>query len=123
MAFTFVFCFFECINWLVLALLCVSRVERLFCLQIAYRTAGDKFPGKLSELFLVLSDSHVPPKEAQDSQQPSGRGTKHRLDDDAMSVKSVDSKRPDLASSAEKNKASKKDRGNGNKGARNKSRN
>ena len=92
-----------------------------FRLQIAYRTAGNKFPGKLSELFLVLSDSHVLPKEAQDQQHHSGRGTKHRLDDDQMSVQSGETKRQDLASSAEKNKTSKANKGN--RGSKNKSRN
>ena len=74
--------------------------------QIAYRTASDKFPGKLSELFLVLSDN-LPPQlpegaDGFESQQP-GRGHKHRLDDDQMSVESSESKRPDVTTSAEKN--------------------
>ena len=71
--------------------------------QIAYRTASNKFVGKLAQLFLVLSDSHKASNEASD-QPPLGRGLKHRLDDDQMSVESVESKRPGLASSAEKGK-------------------
>ena len=75
-----------------------------FFFQVAYRTASDKFLGKLSELFLVLSDSYrVPPENDNFGSQPTGRGTKHRLDDDQMSVESV--KRPDVNTSAEKNKS------------------
>ena len=76
--------------------------------QIAYRTASNKFPGKLRELFLVLSDDYVLPDRAE-GQDPGfklvGRGQKHRLDDDQMSVGSQESKRHDAASFDEKNKA------------------
>ena len=75
--------------------------------QIAYRTASNKFVGKLAQLFLVLSDSHKASNEASD-QPPPGRGLKHRLDDDQMSVESTgESKRPDVSTSAEKNKQKK----------------
>ena len=70
----------------------------------------------MAELFLVLSDSHVVPKEHSTRQPYPNRGQKHRLDDDQMSVQSSGSKRQDLASSAEKNRKSKQG-----KGARNKS--
>ena len=58
--------------------------------QIAYRTASDKFPGKLSELFLVLSDNvSQQQSEAEGFEsQPGGRGQKHRLEEDQMSVES-----------------------------------
>ena len=60
---------------------------------------------------MVLSDDHrVLRAEAADAEAGGfsfrgGRGQKHRLDDDAMSVQSTGSKRKDLASSAEKNKS------------------
>ena len=84
-----------------------SRFLYVFIFQSAYRTASDKFKGKLAELFLVLSDSFVPQPEADgfESQRP-GRGQKHRLEEDRMSVES-DSKRPDVTSSAEKNQGNK----------------
>lgn len=53
----------------------------------------------------MLSDDHPPPapNTAESSGfQTSGRGQKHRLDDDQMSTGS-NSKRQDLARSAEKN--------------------
>ena len=81
----------------------------VFSFQIAYRTAGNRFQGKLSELFLVLSDEY-PAQLAQEGQaeaagfQPSSRGQKHRLEDDQMSVQSVESKRLDTETSAEKNR-------------------
>ena len=77
--------------------------------QIAYRTAGNKFEGRLAELFLILSDDHAVPVEAEasDSHLPVGRGTKHRLEDDQMSTGSG-SKRQDLVSSAEKKGAKSK---------------
>ena len=75
----------------------------VFLLQIDYRTAADKFKGKLAELFLVLSDSYCPQPDDDgfNSQRPA-RGQKHRLEEDRMSVES-DSKRPDVTTSAEKN--------------------
>ena len=76
-------------------------------LQIAYRTAGDRFPGKLSELFLVLSDDHSAEASSAPENvgfQTSGRGQKHQLEDDQMSTGS-NSKRRDLAKSAEKNQS------------------
>ena len=79
----------------------------MFIFQIAYRTASDKFPGKLAELFLVLADGHVLPAEARGSHPPPVRGTKHRLEDDQMSTGSG-SKRQDLVSSAEKKGAKSK---------------
>lgn len=69
----------------------------------------------MAELFLVLSDSHVPPKEHTATHATSGRGMKHRMDDDQMSVQSTGSKRQDVASSAEKSRKTKQG-----KGARNK---
>ena len=77
----------------------------MFCFQIAYRTASDRFPGRMAELFLVLSDD-LPAAALPEasSSQPLGRGQKHRLDDDQMSVESSDSKRKDQSASAEKNK-------------------
>ena len=78
--------------------------------KIAYRTAADKFPGKLSELFLVLSDNAPPQTEVAGGfeSHPAGRGQKHRLeDDDRMSVHSSDTKRPDVTTSAEKNQGNK----------------
>ena len=77
--------------------------------QIAYKTASTKFPGKLSELFLVLSDDsplvgQPPASSAAGASHPPGRGHKHRLDDDQISVQSSGSKRKDLTSSADKNK-------------------
>ena len=50
-----------------------------------------------------MSDTYRPPAEASNQGFP-GRGLKHRREDDQMSVESVESKRPDLASSAEKGK-------------------
>ena len=76
----------------------------LFLFQIAYRTAGNKFPGKLSELFLVLSDDVPPPEDDKAGYQTQGRGRKHQREDDQMSVESVTSKRQDVSSSAEKNR-------------------
>ena len=75
--------------------------------QIAYRTASDKFPGKLAELFLVLTDGHVTHDESGDSRPPPHRGTKHRMEDDQMSTGSG-SKRQDLVPSAEKKGAKSK---------------
>lgn len=81
----------------------------LHFLQIAYQTASSRFPGKLSELFLVLSDDYRLPAakaaEGEGYQSRGDRGQKHRLDDDQMSVKSVGSKRMDLSSSADKSKS------------------
>ena len=59
----------------------------------------------MSELFLVLTDSFVASEPS--GAQPPARGQKHRLDEDQMSVQSVESKRPDVTTSAEKNKAKK----------------
>ena len=75
--------------------------------QIAYRTAGSRFPGKLSELFLVLSDDVSAVEDDRDRDeakgfQARGRGQKHQLDDDQMSVRSSGSKRQDVTTSAEK---------------------
>ena len=78
----------------------------VFRFQIAYRIASDKFKGKLSELFLVLSDSYTPPPDDDGFQANRPRGQKHRLEDDRMSVES-DSKRPDVTTSAEKNQGNK----------------
>lgn len=77
--------------------------------QIAYRTASNKFPGKLSELFLVLKDTPRGDAEAADpvAPHPSGRGLKHCLEEDQMSVQSGGSKRQDLTSSADKSKKNK----------------
>ena len=81
--------------------------------QFAYRTASTKFPGKLAELFLVLSDDHPVPSDPAVGVGASGpisqsRSRKHRLDDDQMSVESTgESKRPDVSTSAEKNKQKK----------------
>ena len=74
----------------------------LLFFQIAYRTASDRFPGRLSELFLVLSDD-LPTAATSEvaSSQPLGRGHKHRLDDDQMSTESG----KDQSASAEKNKS------------------
>ena len=82
-----------------------SFLDSLFGFQIAYRTASDRFPGRLSELFLVLSDD-LPTVAADEAarSQPPGRGQKHRLEDDQMSTESG-SKRKDLSASAEKNKS------------------
>ena len=83
-----------------------------FYFQIAYRTASGRFPGRLTELFLVLSDDAPSAAEPRDSwpeasnSQPLGRGQKHRLDEDQMSVESSESKRKDQSASAEKNKKS-----------------
>ena len=81
--------------------------------QIAYRIASDKFPGKLSELFLVLSDN-IPrePSAPEGSRAHAGRGHKHRLDEDQMSVGSGDSKRPDFSTSAEKTRNKSKNKPN-----------
>ena len=55
--------------------------------QIAYRTAANRFPRRLAELFLVLSDNLTVATEADaTSFQPLGRGQKHRHEDDQMSV-------------------------------------
>ena len=88
--------------------------------QIAYRTASTRFPGKLSELFLVLSDDspllgQPSASPAAGASHPPGRGQKHRLEDNQMSVKSSGSKHKDLTSSADKNR--------GKSGAKNKSKN
>ena len=98
-------------------LFCVLFGLHLFLVsvfRIAYRLAGDKFVGKMSELFLVLSDSAQPVSDDADGfqVQPPARGQKHRREDDQMSVES-DSKRPDVSTSAEKtrNKFSKSSRG------------
>ena len=79
-----------------------------FCFsQFAYRTASNKFPGKLSELFLVLKDDHpVHPDQLHGA--GGARARKHRLDDDQMSVESSESKRPDVTTSAEKNRSKNK---------------
>ena len=82
-----------------------------FAFQIAYRTASNKFEGRLSELFLVLSDDYPTQltEEGRDEAvgfQPVGRGQKHRLEDDQMSVESG-TKRVDNVSSAEKNQKNK----------------
>ena len=85
-------------------------------LQIAYRTASNKFPGKLSELFLVLSDDTPPFEDDRAEFQTQGRGRKHQRDDDQMSVESG-SKRQDVSSSAEKNRGrGGKSQGRGGKG-------
>lgn len=81
--------------------------------QFAYRTASTKFPGKLAELFLVLSDDHPVPSDPAVGVGASGpisqsRSRKHRLDDDQMSVESTGSKRKDVSTSAEKNKSKNK---------------
>ena len=81
-------------------------------LQIAYRTASNRFPGKLSEIFLVLSDDYSSRQSTEAGAEASGfqqvgRGQKHRLDDDQMSVQSVESKRLDTVPSAEKNRKNK----------------
>ena len=78
-------------------------------MQIAYRTASDKFPGKLSELFLILSDDTPSFDDDSGEFRTQGRGQKHQRDDDQMSTESG-SKRQDISSSAEKN------RGRGGKG-------
>lgn len=67
--------------------------------QIAYRIASDKFKGKLSELFLVLSDDYVLPPEDDGFESHRSRGQKHQLEDDP--------KRPDVGSSAEKSQGNK----------------
>ena len=75
--------------------------------QIAYRTASNRFPNKLSELFLVLSDDYPAQLAQEGLSEAEGfqpRGQKHRLDDDQMSVQSTGTKRPDNETSAEKNK-------------------
>ena len=89
---------------------CLGSPLRTFpFFQIAYRTASNKFPGKLAELFLVLSDSHVLLDDGPGAAAGfSGRGQKHRLDDDQMSVHSVEPKRPDVNTSAEKDKSKSK---------------
>ena len=74
--------------------------------QIAYRIASDKFKGKLSELFLVLSDDYVLPPEDDGFESHRSRGQKHQLEDDRMSVE-ADPKRPDVGSSAEKSQGNK----------------
>ena len=56
---------------------------------------------------MVLSDSYRVAPDAEGHDDHHGRGTKHRLDDDQMSVESVNSKRPDVSTSGEKNKHSK----------------
>ena len=63
----------------------------------------------MAELFLVLADDLVVPVEAKasDSHVPTGRGTKHRLEDDQMSTGSG-SNRQDLVSLAEKKGAKNK---------------
>ena len=53
---------------------------------------------------MVLSDTYRLPADAA-SHNPPGRGLKHRREDDQMSVESVESKRQDLTSSAEKDKS------------------
>ena len=64
----------------------------------------------MSELFLVLSDAGKVATEAAEglTSQPLGRGHKHRLEDDQMSVQSTGSKRQDISNSAEKNKGKNK---------------
>ena len=101
-------------KWFVASLKLVTYflIEFFFLsFQIAYRTASTRFPGKLSELFLVLSDDYPARAEAEAGAgaefQTRGRGQKHRLEDDQMSVESH-SKRPDHVSSAEKNRTKKK---------------
>ena len=50
-----------CILWFSIVLIILLPIySPHFIFQIAYRTAADKFPGKLSELFLVLSDTSPP---------------------------------------------------------------
>ena len=71
--------------------------------------ASNKFPGKLSELFLVLADSQSLAAGATAGAGDSGpshqnRGRKHQLDNDQMSTESTHSKRKDLSTSAEKKK-------------------
>ena len=82
------------------------------CLQIAYKTASNRFQGKLSEIFLVLSDDYASQQRTEEGAEASGfqqvgRGQKHRLDEDQMSVHSVESKRLDTVPSAEKNRKNK----------------
>ena len=78
----------------------------MFCFQIAYRIASDRFPGRLTELFLVLCDDLPAAAQPEASgSQPLGRGQKHHLEDDQMSVGSSESKRKDQSASAEKNKS------------------
>ena len=111
--------FFRLLCFLIV-LVCSSLNLVLFCpvhglisvFQIAYRTAGTRFSGRLSELFLVLSDDHHIPQEPADGagafgSEPLGRGQKHRLDDDQMSIES-ETKQKDQSTSAEKNKSKNK---------------
>ena len=89
-----------------------------FLFQIAYRIASNKFPGKLSETFLVLSDDAQPADDegGEFQTQGRGRGQKYPRDEDQMSVESHGSKRQDVVSSAEKNKKSQsQNRGGGSK--------
>ena len=56
---------------------------------------------------MVLSDDQPAMAQPEASgSQPLGRGQKHRLDDDQMSVESSGSKRRDQSASAEKNQKS-----------------
>ena len=74
----------------------------------------------MSQIFLVLSDNAPPHAAPEGFEPPASRGRKHQREDDTMSVESADTKRPDVSTSAEKNRAMSKNKPSKSSKSRNK---